>query len=757
MPTSLRRNIRFKNQPEQIEDEFDFVGGLVTDAHETKLQNNQTPNVENVLYNDTGSVKTRNGYLRYNTTPIGAAADQTNTGTSDGSQTIDAVGEWAAQTYQPSGAISVVQVDVYLAMTTSGQEQYVQAQLWATSAGAPSAILTNGTGQIKLVSGTSETAYSFRFRVPASNSAATTYAIVIKPYIRGSSQTVNSFKVYKDAASYANGSAYNSTNSGLNWTIDTGQDYKFVVYAGGDTGSTGLIRYYTDTGIQQLITKVGASLYRGNDGTGATTAITFASGVTLTAANFLDWTISNNTLLVVDNSNRIKKYRGSTNANYSTGTLTATNASATVTGSGTTWSTTTNAEVGEYIQLPDSKWYKITAIASNTSLTIETTYQGSTLAGQAYVISPWGEVQGDLNRSTAVGSLVRPLPSFIENHINRIWTLEDNTLRFSSLDTSITGEHFNDFDTSDNAGSIIIPSGKGDSGTGLYSLNNALYIFQRRAIWRLYGNSPGNFELRNVTNEIGMIDKRTLAEWNDILIFLSDKGVYFFDGSNLRNVTDGVINNFINTWSNKTSPAAVLWGNRYILSYTPSGASANSEAIFMDLTRQVWGKMSGVYASVWSSWAGGTDDGEIYFGSSNQGSVYRWDVGGHDDGYEIYTLYDTPSLGFKAGINDKAIKKFYIQQLALGDWDMTVTQLSDITNSEISGAAINLSGGDSSLWDVAQWDVASWSSEGTLITTRVAEFQGLAKYFKFRIEQTGYDEGIEVLGLVATSRLRRLQ
>lgn len=754
MPVNLSKNIRFKSQPEQVEQEFNFIGGLVTDAHETKLQPNQSPNEHDVVYNDTGSIKTRNGYLRYNTDPIGSASDEANTGASTGTVTLDAVGDWVAQTFQVGTGADFIQVNFYLEMDTAGQEQLMQAQLWSGSTGPDEPI---STGQIKLVSGAAETAYSFRFRVPSTLTATTEYAVVLKPYVQGSTQTVNSVLVHRTGDGYASGAAYSSTDSGLNWSAISNVDLKFVVMTGGSTATTGLIRYYTSTGIQQLITKVGASLYRGNDGTGATTAITFASGVVLTAANFIDWTISNDTLLVVDRANRIKKYRGSTNANYSTGTLTATINDATITGSGTSWNTATNAEIGEYIQLPDSKWYKIISIASDTSLEIEVDYKGTTQSGQNYVISPWGEVQGDINRSTAVSSLVRPTPSFIENHINRIWTLEGNTLRFSALDTSINGEHFNDFDTGDNAGAIIIPAGKGDTGTGLYSLNNALYIFQRRAIWRLYGNSPANFELRNVTNEVGMIDRRSLVEWNDILIFLSDNGVYFFDGSNLRNVTDGVINNFIDTWANKTSPSAVLWENRYILSYTPAGQSTNSEAIFMDLTRQIWGRVTGVYASCWSAWTGGTDTGQIYFGSSNQGSIYKWDTGGHDDGYEIYTLYDTPSLGFGAGINDKAIKKFYLQQLQLGDWTMSITQLSDITASEIAGAPIDLSPGDSVLWDVAQWDVDSWPSEGSLITSRVAEFQGLAKYFKFRLEQTGYDEGIEVLALVGTSRLRRLQ
>lgn len=761
MPTSFQQNIKFRHVPEAKLDEFNFVGGLVTDLHETKLEPNQSPYMTNVLFNDTGSIKTRNGYLRYNTDVVSSASDTANTGASSGSLAIDAVGDYVSQTFQPSGAISVAQLDLFLAMNTTGQEQYARVELWSTSAGAPSALLTNGQSQIKLITGTSEVEYTFRFKIPVSLSAATTYAIVLKPFVRGSTQTVNQINVYHRGSTYANGQVYTSTDSGINWTGDSAKDLRFDVWGGGNTGITGLIRYYTSTGIQQLFAKIGTSLYRGNDGTGAMTAITLGSGVSLTSANFLDWTIANDTLLVVDGTNKIQKYRGSTNANYTTGTISVTNGDATVTGSSTVWNTATNAAVGEYIKLPDGKWYKIASIASDTSLEIEITdaqggYQGSTLAGQTYTISPWGEVQGKLDTSTAASSLVRPTPTFIENHINRIWTLESNTLRFSALDTSIPEEHFNDWDTANNAGTIIIPAGKGDKATGLYSLNNSLYVFQRRAIWRLYGSSPANFELRNVTNEIGMIDKRTLVEYNDILLFLSDLGVYMFDGSNLKNITDGVISTTLASWANKTSPVAALWDNRYILAHTPSGGSHNAEAIFFDLTRGAWGLTTNTYASVWSNWNGGTDTGQIYFGSSNQGSIYRWDTGGHDDGYEIATNYHTPSIGYGGNVNDKSIKKFYVQQLALGDWNMTITNHVDLSEAHEASSSVNLAAGDSVLWDVAQWDVAEWPEQAEVITTRVAEFQGIGKYFKFHFAQTGYAEGINILGLTTTARVRRL-
>jgi len=416
----------------------------------------------------------------------------------------------------------------------------------------------------------------------------------------------------------------------------------------------------------------------------------------------------------------------------------------------------TNAVAGEYIQLPDTKWYRITAVGSNTSLTIETPYLGSTLAGQAYVISPWGEVNGKLASATVVASLTVPKPKYIANYANRVWTLTNNTINFSVLDTSVAEAHFNDFNTANNSGIINLPAGDGDSGTGLYQLKNALYVFQKHAIWAIYGNSPANFELRNITNEIGLLDKRTLVEYNDLLVFLSDQGIILFDGSNIKNVSDGVVQSEINAWANLTSPVATLWENKYLIAYTPSGASYNDEALFYDLTRGVFGKLVNMPAGVFSSWTGGTDSNEIYLGSSVTGNMYKWDIGGNDAGYETSTLFDTASLGFGSGINDKTIKQFHIQQLTAGDWNMTVTQLLDLGETVTTGAAINLSPGSSSLWGVAQWGVDLWSSEGQLTTDRIAEFQGNGKYYKFRIEQSGYNEGIEVLGIVATSRMRRL-
>lgn len=68
---------------------------------------------------------------------------------------------------------------------------------------------------------------------------------------------------------------------------------------------------------------------------------------------------------------------------YTDGTVSATNGSSTITGSGTTW---TSAMVGRYIQITDF-WYEITAVASTTSLTIQGEFGEDTVSGSSYTIA----------------------------------------------------------------------------------------------------------------------------------------------------------------------------------------------------------------------------------------------------------------------------------------------------------------------------------------------------------------------------------
>ena len=93
---------------------------------------------------------------------------------------------------------------------------------------------------------------------------------------------------------------------------------------------------------------------------------------------------------------------------YRTGTISLTNGSTAVAGSGTAW--ISNAAVGEALLAPDGKLYEISNIGSNTSITLGSAYLGTTQSGQAYVIVPSQSYIRDLAAQAA--SLVNNYSTF---------------------------------------------------------------------------------------------------------------------------------------------------------------------------------------------------------------------------------------------------------------------------------------------------------------------------------------------------------
>jgi hypothetical protein len=122
---------------------------------------------------------------------------------------------------------------------------------------------------------------------------------------------------------------------------------------------------------------------------------------------------------------------------YRQGSVSVTNGSATVTGSGTAW--IANVEIGEGFLGPDGRIYEIVSVASNTSLTIGQTYLGSTVSGQNYVIVPTQSYIRDLAAQAAT------LVNSYSNIVNTIGqgkypdgTVSEPGIRFADdLDTGI--------------------------------------------------------------------------------------------------------------------------------------------------------------------------------------------------------------------------------------------------------------------------------------------------------------------------------
>ena len=80
----------------------------------------------------------------------------------------------------------------------------------------------------------------------------------------------------------------------------------------------------------------------------------------------------------------IKRVVDMANDDYTTGTVTATNASTTLTGSSTVW---TAAMAGRFFKVnADARWYELQTFSTTTSFALKKTFQGTTASAAAYTI-----------------------------------------------------------------------------------------------------------------------------------------------------------------------------------------------------------------------------------------------------------------------------------------------------------------------------------------------------------------------------------
>lgn len=122
---------------------------------------------------------------------------------------------------------------------------------------------------------------------------------------------------------------------------------------------------------------------------------------------------------------------------YRAGTVALTNGNGTVTGTGTAW--VANATVGEAFLAPDGRVYEITAIVSDTSMTIAPNYLGSTASSQSYAIGPLrGRVADLLAESQSLLSSFATVRDGIGAGLIPDGTVSAPALRFSAdQDTGI--------------------------------------------------------------------------------------------------------------------------------------------------------------------------------------------------------------------------------------------------------------------------------------------------------------------------------
>lgn len=215
-------------------------------------------------------------------------------------------------------------------------------------------------------------------------------------------------------------------------------------------------------------------------------------------------------------------YAGSLkSAPYSTGTVSVTNGSKTVTGSGTTWNTLVDA--GMLLQLGNGRVYPVASINSTTSLTLRDAYEGSTASGQSYTLH-------NIYKITAADPYEAATHyAAVENRL--VWN-DGERIRFSK--TILDGGPHTYSATEDwhelPDGSLV---------TGIAPIGNLTLIFTTAGIWTLRGaayeivsqtSGAPQQQMDKLSGDLVLFGDAGISYWEQLVIAPCLSGVFLLDG-----------------------------------------------------------------------------------------------------------------------------------------------------------------------------------------------------------------------------------
>ena len=144
----------------------------------------------------------------------------------------------------------------------------------------------------------------------------------------------------------------------------------------------------------------------------------------------------------------------------------------------------------------------------------------------------------------------------------------------------------------DGGGEIRQPTFDGEGFTALVPFGNSLLAFKEHSLWRITGLSPDEYTFQEQYGT-GTIYPNTIVVYQEGVFFLTDRGVYRYDGVSVRPFQTQALRTL---WKdlplrsiNPVIPTGIIWNNRYILSIpTLSTDTVNTDTVIYNFTEGTW-------------------------------------------------------------------------------------------------------------------------------------------------------------------------
>ncbi|MDO4572342.1 MAG: hypothetical protein Q4C13_03150 [Clostridia bacterium] len=195
-----------------------------------------------------------------------------------------------------------------------------------------------------------------------------------------------------------------------------------------------------------------------------------------------------------------------------------------------------------------------------------------------------------------------------------------------------------------------------DPITGLFSLSNQLLIFKRDSLYRLLGDRPSNYRICPLGAAMRGPSHTACVRYGDVLYFLTEAGLYYFDGQNVRRSPDAdKVKDFLAAADLSDCRAAACGDRLYFALKTGAAAAANDALLVYDLVRGSYMIRDGFTARGLCAYGG-----RLYI-LDGAGRVCRFEEGESYDGARIDAYWYTPLTDLDSKIAVKQLKELYLR------------------------------------------------------------------------------------------------
>ena len=255
--------------------------------------------------------------------------------------------------------------------------------------------------------------------------------------------------------------------------------------------------------------------------------------------------------------------------NYTTGTVTATNGSKTVTGSGTGWSSS-NVVVGHRITIQGGVWYTVADIDYPTqTITLDRNYEGTGGSGLSYEVrmtyrgvinTKWSaEVFKDHFLFIEPGTFLQEWDGNADHRATTVvqysalgvFTFKERPIIYSTVEGGVNYQQrirWPDAGTYD-SWTVQVGSEAGymdltetpDWIMAAARLSDYGVIYKERSIHMIaYVGLPYVFQRREIVSGVGLLGPKALVNLGSEHIFMGPDNFYVFDGSDVERIGDPV-------------------------------------------------------------------------------------------------------------------------------------------------------------------------------------------------------------------------